>query len=319
MKKKEKQKETEVVPIEEVDKSVISSEEVGEVISGDEVALAEQMEKAKALTIEQQETARKNAEKIAAEQKAQEEAKAQEEKKIQEEARKRIEAAKIQEEAKKAAELKAQEEAKKAAEQKVEQAKTPQSPQNNIPSKNKNNDGPSTFKRVMAAFLFLIFFAIVYFLPEISSMISKYQESKKAIPAVTDGVSTCKLSKTSENLDINMIAKFYIINSKLYKLEYVTTTTGDKVEDEDELKKLNENCKTLKLEAGELEGVTIACSLNNGTNTTTQKLDFEKIDAEKVNAAFVEAGGIYPEFKKNDNIDEIESKMQSSGYECSRQ
>ena len=58
MKKRGKQKEEvkqEVVPIEKVDKSVISPEEVGEVISGDEVALAEQMERTKALTKEQQE------------------------------------------------------------------------------------------------------------------------------------------------------------------------------------------------------------------------------------------------------------------------
>ena len=97
MKKRGKQKEEvkqEVVPIEKVDKSVISPEEVGEVISGDEVALAEQMERTKALTKEQQEEALRNADKIAEEQKAKEEAKIREEARIQEEARKRIEAAK---------------------------------------------------------------------------------------------------------------------------------------------------------------------------------------------------------------------------------
>ena len=160
---------------------------------------------------------------------------------------------------------------------------------------------------------------MVYFLPEISNMITKYQESKKPKEVITDGVSTCKLSRTSENLDINTIAKFSIINSKLYKLEYITTTIGDKVEDEEELKKLNNSCETLKLAAGELNGVTISCSLNNGTNTTKQKLDFEKVNADEVSTAYLEAGGVYPEFKKNDNIDKIESKMRASGYECTRE
>ena len=345
MKKRGKQKEEvkqEVVPIEKVDKSVISPEEVGEVISGDEVALAEQMERTKALTKEQQEEALRNADKIAEEQKAKEEAKIREEARIQEEARKRIEAAKAQEEAqkaalkaeeeaKKAAELKAQEEAKKAAELKAQEEakkaaelekKQQASKASNLQptnQKKEKDDGPSTFKRIMAIILFLGFFAMVYFLPEISNMITKYQESKKPKEVITDGVSTCKLSRTSENLDINTIAKFSIINSKLYKLEYITTTIGDKVEDEEELKKLNNSCETLKLAAGELNGVTISCSLNNGTNTTKQKLDFEKVNADEVSTAYLEAGGVYPEFKKNDNIDKIESKMRASGYECTRE
>ena len=345
MKKRGKQKEDvkqEVVPIEKVDKSVISPEEVGEVISGDEVALAEQMERTKALTKEQQEEALRNADKIAEEQKAKEEAKIREEARIQEEARKRIEAAKAQEEAqkaalkaeeeaKKAAELKAQEEAKKAAELKAQEEakKTAELEKQQQASKASNlqptnqkkekEEGPSTFKRIMAIILFLGFFAMVYFLPEISNMITKYQESKKPKEVITDGVSTCKLSRTSENLDINTIAKFSIINSKLYKLEYITTTIGDKVEDEEELKKLNNSCETLKLAAGELNGVTISCSLNNGTNTTKQKLDFEKVNADEVSTAYLEAGGVYPEFKKNDNIDKIESKMRASGYECTRE
>lgn len=333
MKKRGKQKEEvkqEVVPIEKVDKSVISPEEVGEVISGDEVALAEQMERTKALTKEQQEEALRNADKIAEEQKAKEEAKIREEARIQEEARKRIEAAKAQEEAqkaalkaeeeaKKAAELKAQEEAQKAAELEKQQQASKTSNLQPTNQKKEKDDGPSTFKRIMAIILFVGFFAMVYFLPEISNMITKYQESKKPKEVITDGVSTCKLSRTSENLDINTIAKFSIINSKLYKLEYITTTIGDKVEDEEELKKLNNSCETLKLAAGELNGVTISCSLNNGTNTTKQKLDFEKVNADEVSTAYLEAGGVYPEFKKNDNIDKIESKMRSSGYECTRE
>lgn len=359
MKKNESEKGVEN-NVEKLDENVISSEVVAEVINGDEVALAEQMERTKALTKEQQIKAMKNAEIIKAKQKAEEEAKKQEEKRIQEEAKKRIEAEKQaeeakklaaqkqaeeakrlaqqkQEEARKLAEQKAQEEAKKIAQQKqAEEAKklaaqkqeqekisAAQNQNSEIKQDNQNqppvkNDGPSTFKRVMAVFLFIALFAIVYFLPEISDAINKFKESRKPKEVITDGVSTCKLSRTSENLDITTIAKFSIINSKLYKLEYVTTTTGDKIEDEEELKKINDECSLLKEYAGELDGVSITCSLNNGTNTTKQKLDFEKLDLKKVTTAYTEAGGVYPEFKKNDNIDKIESKMKSSGYECTR-
>lgn len=346
MKKKDnkKQEVVEELPVEKLDKSVISSEEVGEVISGDEVALAEQMERTKALTKEQQLEAMNNKEKLAAEQKAKEQARIEEEKRIQEEARKRLEAnrlreeakatelkaqeeakkateAKAQEEARKAAEAKAQEEARKAAEAKAQEEakKVAENQTPTVKQNENNNEGPSTFKRVMAGLLFLVFFAIVWFLPEISNIISKYQNSRRAKLAIMDGVSICKSSRTSENLDINTTAKFWIINGKMYKLEYITTTVGDRTEDENELKTLNENCERLKLEAGELEGVSISCSLNNGTNTTREKLDYEILKVKEVKAAFVESGGIYPEFKKNESIDKIESKMRSSGYECSRQ
>ena len=170
----------------------------------------------------------------------------------------------------------------------------------------------------MAAILFIALFAIVYFLPEISEAINNFNKSRMPEPVITNGISTCKLSRTTENLDIDNTVKFSIINSKLYKLEYITTTTGDKVEDEEELKEKNEKCILLKEYAGKLDGVSIACSLSNGSSTTKQVLDYEKLDLKKVTSAYTEAGGIYPEFKKNDNIDNIESKMKSSGYECTR-
>ena len=46
---------------------------------------------------------------------------------------------------------------------------------------------------------------------------------------------------------------------------------------------------------------------------------FSKGIPMEVSTAYLEAGGVYPEFKKNDNIDKIESKMRASGYECTRE
>ena len=88
---------------------------------------------------------------------------------------------------------------------------------------------------------------------------------------------------------------------------------------EEELKGLYDNCILLKQEAGELEGVTISCSLNNGIHSNKQILDYEKLDVAEVSSAYTEAGGIYPaEFKKSENIDKIESEMTSNGYTCNR-
>ena len=64
--------------------------------------------------------------------------------------------------------------------------------------------------------------------------------------------------------------------------------------------------------------VTVSCSSKKGEVSNKQIIDYEKIDKNKVTSAYTEAGGVYPEFNKGQNIDEIESKMTSSGYKCSR-
>lgn len=176
----------------------------------------------------------------------------------------------------------------------------------------------STFKRIMGIVLIILFIVMVFYLPEITDFIDDYKARKNPPPEIVDGVSICKLSKTSENLDIDIVATFKIINKKLQRLEYVTTSKGDKEKDKEELSKLKSDCELVKLEAGELDGITISCSLNNGIITNKQVLDYEKLDVNKVTSAYIEAGGIYTEFKKNDNIDKIEAKMKSNGYECSR-
>ena len=112
---------------------------------------------------------------------------------------------------------------------------------------------------------------------------------------------------------------FYFSNKQMYKLSYNTVSTGDKVEDATELKALNDKCLLLKDEAGQLDGVTISCSLNNGVNSNKQILDYEKLDLNKVTSAYTEAGGVYPgEFKKSEDISKIESEMISTGYKCEK-
>lgn len=342
-----KRDKEEIKPIEEekpIDKSILSSEEVEEAVQGDEEALAEQMERIKNLTKEQQiaaieEMKRKAAEKILndakakkeAEEKAKQDAELAAKKQLEDEARKVAEQKIAEQKAladKLAAEEKAKQDviAKQEAERQAlaEQKKTREENQKQQEierqktEQKKQKGGPSTFKRILAIMLFLAFGAIIYFLPEITKFINDYKASKTPKPVITTGTSICTLSKSNENLDINITASFSIINSKLYKLTYITATKGDKVDDKESLDKLNQECLKLKEEAGELEGVTIACSLNNGINSNKQILDYEKLDATKVTSAYVEAGGVYPEFQKNENIDKIESKMTKAGYNCNR-
>ena len=188
----------------------------------------------------------------------------------------------------------------------------------NVKIEEKPKGEPNGFKRFMAVIIFLVFFALVFFMPEVTRFINDWRASSQPVQKITDGVSTCILSKTTENLDVNITTEFTITNSKLRKLNYITVSKGDAEEDKEELTKLKDECLTLKQEAGELKGVSISCSLNGDTTTNRQLLDYELMDVKQVTSAYTEAGDIYPEFTKGEDIDKIEGKMQQAGYKCSR-
>lgn len=178
--------------------------------------------------------------------------------------------------------------------------------------------GPSTVKRVLAILLFLSLMAMVYFLPEITNFMNDLKEKNKE-EKITSGVLECDLKKSNQSFDIDIKALFHFTNNELYKMEYTTIHTGDKVEDKEELDRLHEECLLLKQEAGQLNGVTISCSLSNGIHSNKQILDYEKLQVKEVTSAYTEAGGVYPaEFKKSENIDKIESQMIGNNYTCKR-
>lgn len=177
--------------------------------------------------------------------------------------------------------------------------------------------GPSKLKTFFAILLFIFFFAFVYFLPEITDYIN-LKKSEKNQTEITTGTLSCTQDKNTKTLDVNLTAVFKFVNNEITELTYTQTSTGDKIADKEELESLRQECVNLKEHIVGVEGISIVCGLNNGTNTTKQIINYEKVDSEKVSSAYIEAGGIYPEFKKNEKISEVESKMASSSYKCEK-
>lgn len=177
--------------------------------------------------------------------------------------------------------------------------------------------GPSKLKTFFAIILFLFFFAFVYFLPEITDYVN-LKKSERNQTEITTGTLSCTQSKNTKTLDVNLTAVFTFVNNEITQLTYTQTSTGDKIADKEELEKLRQDCVNLKEHIIDVEGISVVCGLNNGTNTTKQIIDYEKVDSENVSSAYIEAGGIYPEFKKNEKISEVESKMASSSYKCEK-
>lgn len=167
---------------------------------------------------------------------------------------------------------------------------------------------------------FIFMFAFIMFLPDISTFVSlkKAEEEQKNAPVITTGSLTCTLSRTSEAFNLDYTAVFEFTDSKLDKLIYTSATKGDAVVDEIPLANLLAKCETLQEEVYGNDGVRIECSQSGGMVVETQTLNYNTLDVEKVTSAYIEAGGVYPEFKKGQDIDGIEKNMNASGYTCER-
>jgi len=178
----------------------------------------------------------------------------------------------------------------------------------------------SNFKYYMTAFLFIALILMVIFLPDISSFVSDYFAEKRAqeVPALTTGTLTCTLNTSDDRYDYYYQADFNFRDSQLYRLTYNTTIKGDQNLDAVELAEMEASCNLLKSQTANLDGITVSCSLSNGVVENEQVLSYENIDVELLTTAYLEAGGTYPNYRYQQNIDEIEKDMNASNYTCER-
>lgn len=180
-----------------------------------------------------------------------------------------------------------------------------------------DNKGPSTFAKIMTFLLFGFFFALVYYLPEVTDYIT-LQQSLRNQAEIVNGKLICTNTKDSDTLDIKIEATFEFTDKQISKLTHITTSIGDKYQDKDELNLLRNECSQLKNETSEYEGIQIICSNKNGINETKQILNYEMIKTEELKSSYAEAGGIYIDFAYRDKIDKVKSKMETSGYKCEK-
>lgn len=197
------------------------------------------------------------------------------------------------------------------------QSVTPVKPATEVAENQSNNKGPSTFAKIMTTLLFIFLFVFVYFLGDITDYINT-KKLEKQTAEITNGKLVCSNEKTTENLDVKISATFTFENKQITDLTYITTSTGDKTKDKEELEKLKEDCNLLKEEIKDYDGISIVCSLNNGINSVKQIFNYATLNVEDVRSAYAEAGGVYPQFKNKDDINSVESKMISSDYKCEK-
>lgn len=176
----------------------------------------------------------------------------------------------------------------------------------------------SNFRYIMTIILFVLLFAFVFYLPEISHYINEKQYLKGDEEVITTGNLECTKKDNDKDYDYEYSNTFSFTNSKLTRLYFKTSTSGSLSKDLDHLEKIKDKCDNLKIQVKKLDGVAVKCDLDDKTVTVEQELNYVDIDVDKVTNAYVEAGGVYPNYKYNDNINKVEKDMKAAGYTCKR-
>ena len=189
------------------------------------------------------------------------------------------------------------------------------------PNPDVNYKPPGKFKIFLLIVFFILLIAFVLFLPEITEYINvmksgglNYEKEE-----ITTGKLICTISSSTTNLDKDYELKFSYTDKKLQKVQFFITTKGDVSLDEETLDELANNCKLLKENVKDIDGVSIRCDYTDGKLEETQNYDLTILNEEDLDAAFVEAGGNKPEYKKDQDIDKLERNLIASGYTCERE
>ena len=190
-----------------------------------------------------------------------------------------------------------------------------------VSDSNKKSGKKTSNLKMYLAFIFLaLLILMIVFLPEINTFVHDFFNKKEAenTPSITSGHLICTLETNDSNFNYEYETDFSFKDSKLYKLTLTTKTVGDLNLDATDLSGLNASCQLLQFQTSKFDGVEVMCDLAGNTFTNTQTLDYEILNRDEVTTAYLEAGGIYPDYKYEENIDDIEKDMNAQNYSCAR-
>lgn len=184
------------------------------------------------------------------------------------------------------------------------------------------NEEKKSGSSLQTFFLFVLFgglFAFIFFIDDITNFIEtrKYQQGQ-VVEEITTGTLKCTSERSTNNMDYTYKANFEFRDNKLKRLNYYVDVRGDINLDEAALNELHNECLLIKQYASNLSGIDVTCSLENGLLKETQIFTYDSINRDEAISAFIEAGGMYPEYKKDQDINGIEKEMNAAEYTCER-
>lgn len=178
------------------------------------------------------------------------------------------------------------------------------------------------FQKILMAFLLVGLFAIMFFLPEINTLIVNLQngDDKTDTSKITTGTLRCVKESTDDNYNMDYTYDFEFTDSKLKKLYFYEVIKGNYVSDSEDLESRLANCNLLRDMVSSKDGIRVNCSLSGGTLTIEQVFDYANLkDIDYIGTSYTEAGGEYPgEFALDTDIDYVEKNMNISDFSCER-
>lgn len=187
-----------------------------------------------------------------------------------------------------------------------------------IEKKTGTHDGPSKGVSIALVLFFILLIGFVFFLPDISDYMRKFTENNN-IAEVTTGKLICTYGRTSDKLNFDYTSTFEFKDKAIYKQTNKQEVSGSS-EDSEDLNKLYNTCLNLEKVSSTIEGISLNCNFLNTKFTQTEIFNYSEIgeDNSKPKIAYTEGGGTYPEFKYNENVDDVEVSLKQAGYTCEK-
>lgn len=180
---------------------------------------------------------------------------------------------------------------------------------------NVNNDSNESkngkFKSILLVIFFVLLFVFIMFLPQISEFFQTGKSNYNS-KEVLNGVLVCTSEKSNDVTTTYYQMDLKFSQKKLQSSEYNVTVES---EDDSKIQSSDKECKTVREMATDIDGIDVMCTSSDNISTMIQDYNYKLIDNSKL-TKFTEAGGFYPEFKYNDDIYNIQSKMIKAGYDC---
>ena len=171
-------------------------------------------------------------------------------------------------------------------------------------------------KRFFGFLLVILLLAFAIFLPTISEKLSEWKNQKDN-EALINGHLRCSMTKNTDTLKVEYSQNFKFANSRIINYKYEESSTGS-TQDTKELEAIDHACRDLDQKTSSVVGLTITCSITSTNATVVQEFNLDTMDMASMKAAIAEAGGTYPEFSAGENVDTVQSKVQSAGYKCEK-
>ncbi|MBQ8131997.1 MAG: hypothetical protein IJ193_05860 [Bacilli bacterium] len=183
---------------------------------------------------------------------------------------------------------------------------------------------PGFFRKALMFIIIGALFAVVFFLPDITSFLEAHNQSGNVDEPITEkvitsGTLTCEKSDNDKNYDYIHTFDFDFEKSQLSELNYSLTTKGSVATDVDDLTALYKTCKSLSSEfANTAIGTTVSCDLIGATYVTSYHIDYALFDDSVAEPILTKYKTKLPEYEENQNIDDIQRNLENDGYTCDR-